>query len=71
MHLHSGFDNQEPLHVLSITCSSSGGALQRHLRAYNDSWLWHDCSETAIVQSAVCLVPFEDEQVMLETCRDA
>jgi hypothetical protein len=61
-------ENQGPLHVSNITCSSSGGATQTALgllRAYNVSWLWHGCSETA-----VCVVPPEDEQVMLETCRD-
>jgi hypothetical protein len=43
------------------------------LRAYNVSWLCHDCSFTAIVAhsipSAVCETPPEDKQVMLETCR--
>jgi hypothetical protein len=78
-------ENQEPLHVSSISCSSSGGASQTAfgiLRAYV-SWLCHDFSETAIVASwhsqltlharsipnAVCEAPPEDEQVMLETCR--
>jgi hypothetical protein len=47
------------------------------LRSYNGSWLCHDCNFTAINQltytrnipSAVCVVPSEDEQGMLETCR--
>jgi hypothetical protein len=45
-------ENQRPLHVSSITCSSSGGFAQTAfgiLRAYNVSWLWHACSETATV----------------------
>jgi hypothetical protein len=40
-------ENQRPLHVSSITCSSSGGASKTAfgiLRAYNVSWLWHGCS---------------------------
>jgi hypothetical protein len=35
-------ENQGPLHVLNITCSSSGGAALMSygiLRAYNVSWL--------------------------------
>jgi hypothetical protein len=36
------------------------------LRAYNVSWLCHDCFETAIVPQPQ---PPEDEQVILETCR--
>jgi hypothetical protein len=36
------------------------------MRACNVSWQCHDCSETAIVA-----LPSEDEQVMLETCRDS
>jgi hypothetical protein len=45
-------DSQRPLHVSSITCSSSGGATQTAfgiLRAYNVSWLWHGFSVTATV----------------------
>jgi hypothetical protein len=45
-------ENQEPLHVSSITCSSSRYAAQTALgtfRAYNVSTLCHDCSETANV----------------------
>jgi hypothetical protein len=68
-------ENQRPPHVSSITCSSSGGAAQMAfgiLRAYNVSWLWHGCSETATVPqpNAVCAGSPEDEQVMLETCRN-
>jgi hypothetical protein len=40
-------ENQGPIHVSSITCSSSGGASQTacgKLHAYNVSWLWHGCS---------------------------
>jgi hypothetical protein len=76
-------ENQGPLHVSSITCSSSGGATQTEfgiLRAYNVKWLWHGCNETAAVPhptdiirtnipNAVCVSPPEDKQVMLETCR--
>jgi hypothetical protein len=61
------------IHVSNITCSSSGGAAQTAfgiLRAYDVSWLWHCCSETARnIPNAVCEAPPEDEQVMLETCR--
>jgi hypothetical protein len=45
-------ENQWPLHVSSITCSSSGGVTQTafgKLRAYNASWLWHGCSVTTTV----------------------
>jgi hypothetical protein len=41
-----------PLHVSSISCSSSVGATKIAfgiLRAYNVSWLCHSCSETAAV----------------------
>jgi hypothetical protein len=40
-------ENQGSLRVSSITCSSSGGTAQAVLsilRAYNVSWLWHDCN---------------------------
>jgi hypothetical protein len=40
-------ENQEPPHVSSIACLSSGVAAQTAfgvLRAYNVSWLWHDCT---------------------------
>jgi hypothetical protein len=76
-------ESQGPLHVSSITCLSSGGVPQTAfgiMLAYNVSWLWHSCSETAIVSlqltlyssnipNAVCGAPPEDEQVMLETCK--
>jgi hypothetical protein len=80
-------ENQEPLHVSSITCSSSGGTTWTALGillVYNVSWLCHDSSCTAVklqlwhsqltlyasnIPSAVHVVPPEDEQVMLETCR--
>jgi hypothetical protein len=42
---------QGPLHISSITCSSSGVAAQMAfgiLRAYNVSWLWHGCSFTSL-----------------------
>jgi hypothetical protein len=45
-------ENQGPLHVSSITCSTSRGTAQMAfgiLRAYNVSWLWHGCSETESV----------------------
>jgi hypothetical protein len=71
-------ENQRPVHVLNITCSSSGGATQTAfgiLREYNVSTLWHGCSFTAHSQliyarnilNAVCAAAPEDEQVMLET----
>jgi hypothetical protein len=55
-------ENWGPLHVSSITFSSSGGATQAALgilRACYVSWLHLDWSEA----------PHEDEHVMLETCR--
>jgi hypothetical protein len=39
-----------PLHVSSITCSSSGGASQTAfgiMRACYVSWMWRGCSATA------------------------
>jgi hypothetical protein len=42
-------ENQKPLRVSIITCSSSGGDTQAALgilRAYNVSWLCYDGSET-------------------------
>jgi hypothetical protein len=70
-------ENKRPLHVSSITCSSSGGFTQTELgilRAYNVSCLCHDCSFTATlyarnIPSAVCAETPADEQVMLETCK--
>jgi hypothetical protein len=67
-------ENKGPLHVSSITCSSSGGTAQTAfgmLRTYNVRWLWHGCSFNAAVPqpNAVCAVPPEDKQVMLETGR--
>jgi hypothetical protein len=52
-------EDQGPVHVSSITCSSSVGATKTALgilRAYN-------------VPTAVCVAPPEDEKVILETCR--
>jgi hypothetical protein len=67
-------ENQRPLHVSSITFSSSGVAAQKAfgiLHAYNVSWLWHGCSETEIVPQpkVVRSAPLEDEQLMFETCK--
>jgi hypothetical protein len=77
-------ENQGPLNVSSITCSSSGGATQTAfgiLRAYNVSCSavarlqWNSClchSQLTLyarnIPNAVCGAPPEDEQVMLETC---
>jgi hypothetical protein len=74
-----------PVHVSSITCSSLGGVTQTAfgiLRAYNVSCSavarlqFHFNRTTALqltyarhIRNAVCSVPPEDEQVMLETCR--
>jgi hypothetical protein len=70
-------ENQRPLHVSSITCSSSEGAAQTAfgiLRTCYDSWLWHRCSFTATVPqrnipNSVCVAPPENKQVTLEKCR--
>jgi hypothetical protein len=54
-------EKQGSLHVLSITCSSSGFAAHTAfgiMRAYNSN-----------IPNAVCVAPPKDEQVMLETCR--
>jgi hypothetical protein len=54
-----------PPHVLSITCSSSGGAAQVTLG------ILHACYAvgcTCDISSVVCAAPPEDEQVMPETC---
>jgi hypothetical protein len=63
----------KPLEVSSITCSSLGATAQTAfgiLRAYNVSWLWHDCSAiTTVYTKCVCAAAPEDEKVMLETCR--
>jgi hypothetical protein len=45
-------ENQEPLHVSSITCSFAGSGAQvvfGILRAYDVSSLWHVCSGTAFI----------------------
>jgi hypothetical protein len=47
-------ENQGPLHVSSITCSSSGGTTKAAfsiLRAYNVSWLWDGWSFTDIIRT--------------------
>jgi hypothetical protein len=70
-------ENQGPLHVSSITCSSSGDAKQTALgilRAYNvavklQSWHRQLTLYARNIPSSVCVKPPEDEQVMLETCR--
>jgi hypothetical protein len=57
---------QGPVHVSNITFSSSGGATQTAfgiLRAYSTSII------RTQLPNAVCAVPLEDEQVMLETRR--
>jgi hypothetical protein len=76
---HSTFENQRPLPVSSITCSSSGSATQTAfgiLHAYNVSWLCYGCSchgqltlYACNIPNAVCVTPPEDEQILLETCR--
>jgi hypothetical protein len=70
-------ENEGPLHVSSIACSSSGAATQTAfslLCAYNVHWLWHGCSETGTlpqphnIPNAICVAPPEDEHVMFKTC---
>jgi hypothetical protein len=47
--------------TIAVTCSSSGGATQTAfgiLRAYNVSWLWHDCSGLVNPQEVLHQMPF-------------
>jgi hypothetical protein len=74
-------DNQGPLHLSSITCSSSRGATQTAFGiqcAYNVSWLWHGYSFTVKLQPCHSQLTLyarnipnaicAAQQVMLETC---
>jgi hypothetical protein len=73
-------ENQGPIHVSSITCSSSGGASQTTfgtMREYNVSCTavpLQPCHSQLIlyarnIPNAVCAASPEYEQVRLETCR--
>jgi hypothetical protein len=75
--------NKRPLHVSSITCSSSGGAKQTAfgiLRAYYGygtvAASLNACHRQLTlyarsIPNAVWVAPPEDEQIMLEACRGA
>jgi hypothetical protein len=66
-------ENQEPLHISSISCSSSGGAAQTALGILRAVPLQSCHSQLTLYArntlNAVCGAPPEDEQAMLETCR--
>jgi hypothetical protein len=68
-------ENQEPLHVSSITCLSSGGHAQTVFsiwRANNvrlQSWHNQLTLYARSIPNAVCEAPPEDEQVILEIYR--
>jgi hypothetical protein len=69
-------ENQRPLHVSSITCSSSGGSAQTactngiwhiavSLQPCHSQLTLYACS----IPNAVCVEPPKDERVVLEICR--
>jgi hypothetical protein len=64
-------ENRGPVHVSSISCSSSGGASQTAFR-FTGSFTATVPQLTLYarnIRNSVCVAPPEDEQVILETCR--